>query len=158
MGGRPHDKTVSQNVLTHCHSCLQDNEIVKCLHRKHWSAFLPWLVSFVPAWFIALVLGFNPMFGVLLCLGIAVVQYFSHEYVVTDRRVLLHEGILNRAINDKELRSIKDVSLQIDWLDGLLGRGTVTLAGTGGEAITLKHLADPEGFRNAIREAQHAQA
>lgn len=127
------------------------------LTRKHWSAFLPWILSFIPSWVIALALGFSPWFGVLLCLGIAMVQYFSYEYVVTDRRVLLNRGILSRAIDDKDLRSIKDVSLLIHWVDSFLGRGTVTLAGTGGEAITLKHLADPEGFRNAIRETQHKQ-
>lgn len=141
--------------LIHVGSSLQDGEIPVFATRKHWSALLPWLIACVPTAFIAFLFGVDPTVIIGLCLVACVVRYFSSEYVVTDRRVLIREGILNRNMKDEELLSIKKIGVSMTWMDTFLGRGSVTLAGTGGDSETLDRLADPEAFRDAIQKMQN---
>ncbi len=141
--------------LFHTQSSLQEGEIPVFATRKHWTALLPWLIACVPAAFIAFLFGIDPSLIIGFFLVVCVVQYFSNEYVVTDRSVLIRHGILNRSMKDEELLSIKKIGVSMSWLDTFLGRGSVTLSGTGGESECLDRLAAPEGFRDAIQKMQN---
>lgn len=151
----PQSHTISPRQLLHTNSSLQDGEVPVFVARKHWSAILPWLAALAPVAFISFLFGTGPGLIIGGFLIICLVQYFSNEYVVTNRRVLIREGILNRTMKDEELLSIKKIGVSMSWLDTLLGRGSVTLGGTGGDTETLAHLADPEGFRDAIQKMQN---
>jgi hypothetical protein len=98
------------------------------------------------AWFLLLL----PI-GILLSAAIAVK---TSELVITDRRVIIKVGFIQRHTFEMFISKIESVAV----LQGMMGRifnyGTVEIRGTGGSSESFATIASPLQFRDAIQLVQ----
>lgn len=103
----------------------------------------------------------------LILLGIVLVGVFifvraviimkTTDFAVTNRRVILKRGWLNRRTQELAVESVEGVSLDQTIIQRLFGSGRVVVTGTGDAVIVFPSMRDPVAFRRAI-EAARAEA
>jgi len=130
-------------------SALQPGEVAIFATRLHWFAFALWLVFAFVALIISNIANWNLVVLPALCLLPAVIQYFGSEFAVTDRRIIIRQGILSLHSSDRPLHQLANVQVEVSFLERIFGTGSVVLVGSGGPSETLRHIADPCGFRDA---------
>ncbi|MGQ9547098.1 MAG: PH domain-containing protein [Roseiflexus sp.] len=95
----------------------------------------------------------------LLILGSAVLDYLRWSnayYVVTDRRVLILQGIFNTTAVNIPLENISKVEFRQNWPGRIFGFGDVEIATASGSGNgQCRSVADPDRFERALGEAQH---
>lgn len=116
--------------------------------RLHWFAWFPmflWiLVGFVTlglAWWLALY------------------EYLRLKMVdqgVTNRRVMLTTGILNRSIQEMALPSIETVEILQGRLGRRLGFGSVRITGRGANDLIFRGVEDPGSVKRRLEDARNA--
>jgi PH (Pleckstrin Homology) domain-containing protein/putative oligomerization/nucleic acid binding protein len=93
--------------------------------------------------------------------GIAVfiwtaLRYVNQEYVLTNRRVIQVEGVLNRNSVDSSLEKINDAVLTQSVFGRMFGFGDLTVLTASDSAIDkMKMIRNPVGFKKAMLEAKH---
>jgi len=132
--------------------------------RRHWvmfigpalivlagliAALLPVAADLAPLW--------SAPGGVLILFGIAMViarsvRFLSSEFVVTNMRVVMKEGLLARRSDEILLQKIETIGVDQSLSGRLLGYGTLTVTGTGGAREPFQDVNDPIGFRRAVQE------
>lgn len=77
------------------------------------------------------------------------------RYTLTDQRLKLREGVLNRQTRDTELYRIKDTRLEQSLLQRLVGIGNVVLSSSDVDmpVLAVNHIADAETVREQIRRS-----
>ena len=80
-------------------------------------------------------------------------RMWTTEFAVTSHRVIHKRGWLFRKTEEMRLSRIEEVNVQQSLYGRVMGFGTVSLSGSGGNSIKLPRMANPERFRNAIHEA-----
>lgn len=75
------------------------------------------------------------------------------QVALTDRRVLLREGIVDRRGAEIALWEIVSVQTHRSWRQRLSGSGTVVIHRVSGPAIGLPHTARPAALAAAVTEA-----
>ena len=154
-----------QNLGGYTSATLQPNE--RPLHQTtiHWMALsgsvigaVLSLIVIVPiamlaawrdfywAWLLLLV----PT-GILLS---AAVTVKTSELVITDRRVLIKVGFIQRHTFEMFISKIESVAVYQSMLGRLFNYGTVEIRGTGGSAESFATIAAPLPFRDAIQLVQ----
>lgn len=103
----------------------------------------------------------------LLTLGVVVIGIFAFvqrevrawtaEMAVTNRRVVLKQGLFNVSTEELPLDTIEEINLSRTFWGQVFGYGRVAVAGTGAGAIAFPDAQAPLRFRGAIEEAR-AQA
>jgi len=103
----------------------------------------------------------------LILLGVIVVGIFiflrsfiimtSTDFAVTDRRIILKRGWLNRQTQELAVESVEGVSLDQSLIARMFGYGRIVVTGTGDAVIVFPPMANPVQFRRAIETAR-AQA
>src|SRR4029078_11419857 len=118
-------------------------------------AILALLVAAVLLYVRAVVNGSSPMFQILgwitfvlavfgalaLCRGL--LAFHSEEYVLTTRRLIHANGIVNKRASDISLDRISDAVLTEPFLGRLLGYGDLRIVMAGGTKDRLRQLAAP---------------
>jgi hypothetical protein len=97
-----------------------------------------WLLLVVPA-------------GILLS---AAVTVKTSELVITDRRVLIKVGFIQRHTFEMFISKIESVAVFQSMLGRLFNYGTVEIRGTGGSSESFATIAAPLPFRDAIQSVQ----
>ncbi|MEY2576103.1 MAG: hypothetical protein QOF80_1590 [Verrucomicrobiota bacterium] len=97
-----------------------------------------WLLLVIPA-------------GILLS---AAVTVKTSELVITDRRVLIKVGFIQRHTFEMFISKIESVAVFQSMLGRLFNYGTVEIRGTGGSAESFATIAAPLPFRDAIQLVQ----
>jgi hypothetical protein len=82
------------------------------------------------------------------------VQFASSELVVTNRRVLIKTGAVNRQTLEMFISKVESVGVHQSFLGRLLDYGTVIIRGTGGSDEPFQMIARPIEFRNAVQRMQ----
>jgi len=100
----------------------------------------------------------------LILLGIVVVGVFifatawikmkTTDFAVTNRRVILKRGWLNRHTQELSVESVEGVTLNQSIVARLFGYGRVVVSGTGDALIEFPPMANPVAFRRAIEAAR----
>ena len=100
----------------------------------------------------------------LILLGIAIVGIFifisslikmkTTDFAVTNRRVILKWGWLNRTTQELAVESIEGVSLDQSFIARIFGYGRVIVTGTGEARIVFPPMAHPVAFRRSIEAAR----
>lgn len=103
----------------------------------------------------------------LIVLGIAIVGIFiffraviimkTTDFAVTNKRVILKRGWLNRHSQELAVGSVEGVVLDQSWWARLWNYGRVVVTGTGDAVIRFPPMADPVAFRRAIETARAGQ-
>lgn len=100
----------------------------------------------------------------LVLLGIILVGIFifirsvivmkTTDFAVTNRRVILKTGWLNRRTQELAVESVEGVSLEQSFIARLFGYGSVVVTGTGDAVIAFPPMAHPVAFRRSIEAAR----
>ena len=96
-------------------------------------------------------------FGGIAVFAWTILRFRNQEYVLTDRRVIGVEGVLNRRATDSSLEKINDAVLSQSVFGRMLDFGdlTVQTASEGGiEPMTM--IRGPIAFKRAMFDAKHA--
>jgi len=100
---------------------------------------------------------------ITLLLGIFIVAWRwwwwrTQEFVVTNRRLVLAWGVINKTSSDSSLEKINDAQLQVGWLGRILDYGSLkvlTAAPIEG-ADMLNRLNHAKDFKKTMMTAKHA--
>lgn len=93
----------------------------------------------------------------LIPLGIiasAVLSVKTSELVITDRRVLIKVGFIQRQTFEMFISKIESVAVVQGMIGKMLDYGTVEIRGTGGSSQSFATIAAPLQFRDAIQLVQ----
>jgi uncharacterized membrane protein YdbT with pleckstrin-like domain len=94
--------------------------------------------------------------GGLLSLAWTALRYRSEEYVVTSRRIIHTEGVLNKRATDSSLEKINDAVLTQSIWGRMFGFGDLDVLTASEEGIEkLRMLVDAIGFKKSMLEAKH---
>jgi hypothetical protein len=94
--------------------------------------------------------------GGLLYIGWQVLRYLNEEYVVTTRRVLQSEGVINKRVTDSSLEKINDAVLTQSFFGRIFGFGDLDILTASETGISrLRMLRQPDDFKRAMLDAKH---
>lgn len=163
--------------MSYASKLLSRGEEIVYESRQHWFAVVAetfwWIVGAVLLFALTLYVGTNRIandsidgvltvavvVGLLLCLGrigLKVLDWRNQEWLITNRRVIRAEGILNKAMSDSNLEKINDAMLSQSWMGRIFNYGTLdilTAAEETGEHSGIGDfpmLADPVRFKIAM--------
>ena len=104
-----------------------------------WIATVPWL-----SW---------SCLGLALIIGlVAHVKFVTSVFVVTDQRVLIKVGWIQRRSLETLLAKIEGIVVEQGLAGRVLGYGTIIVTGTGGTHERFDMIADPMQFRKHVQE------
>jgi len=85
--------------------------------------------------------------------GIALARIRSTLYAVTNQRVIIESGIMEKKVEDIDLRYIDDTNFRQRLFERMLGIGNVTIVSSDKVAplFVLRGIPDPRGLRELIR-------
>jgi uncharacterized membrane protein YdbT with pleckstrin-like domain len=124
---------------------LADGETI--IQRGEWPG-----VFWFGAWAALLLLGII-LVGIFIFIS-AAVKMKTTDFAVTNRRVILKRGWLNRRTFELAVESVEGVSLNQSIIARIFGYGRVVVTGTGDAAIAFPPMANPVAFRRAIEAAR----
>lgn len=90
-------------------------------------------------------------FGILMFLS-AILTYFSSEFGVTNRRVLIKTGVMRRQTLELSLSKIESIRIQESLMGRLFGFKSITLTGSGGTHQRFAYIARAQEFRRAATQ------
>ena len=95
-------------------------------------------------------------FGGLAVFAWTALRYVNQEYVLTNRRVIQVEGVLNRSATDSSLEKINDAVLTQSVFGRMLDFGDLTVLTASESGIErMKMLRGPVRFKKAMLDAKH---
>jgi uncharacterized membrane protein YdbT with pleckstrin-like domain len=90
----------------------------------------------------------------LLTIYLALQQWLkwaTSDYVVTDKRVVMREGIFDRYVCDTRLTTISHVTVDQNLLAQVLDYGTIAINGFGGNRDIFIQINHPTRFQQAVQ-------
>jgi hypothetical protein len=94
--------------------------------------------------------------GGLLLLGWTILRYINQEYVLTNRRVIQVEGVLNKKVTDSSLEKVNDVVLTQSVFGRMFGFGDLEVLTASESGISkFRMLVQPVNFKRAMLDAKH---
>ncbi len=131
---------------------LAPGETVVFKARFHWMQYLL-------AWLALIFLGVF-LIGVFIWAK-ELIRLSSEEAVVTNRRVVLKQGVFTIRVDEVTLNAIEGAHIDQSILGRIFNYGRITIRGSGDTHLLFPTLADPSGFRAAaegVRITQDAGA
>ncbi len=135
---------------------LMTNEHIIHSTKVHWIVFVrPLIVLVLAGGFFTQQLSEYGI--VLLALGVidllrSLVLYTSSEFVLTDRRVLMKTGFLQRSSLELLLTKVESLAINQGLLGRMLGYGTLVLIGSGGTRTPFSSVQAPLEFRRHVQQ------
>jgi uncharacterized membrane protein YdbT with pleckstrin-like domain len=74
------------------------------------------------------------------------------EMAVTNKRVLIKQGILSRRTLELLLQKVESIAVEESFMGRIFGYGTVVIRGTGGTPEPFTRMASPLQFRRHVEE------
>ena len=136
---------------------------------------LHWIVLFWPAFFAVLFAlpGLLTLFGSIfnkdgsmamagliwlavagLCVLFGYLRWKATEFAVTNKRVVIKTGLLNRRTFELLLSKVESIGVEEGLLGRWLGYGLAVVKGTGGTPERFKNVAQPQEFRRHVQQAE----
>lgn len=119
--------------MSYVRSNLIAGEQVVFETRRHWIAYFSLRGLFT--------LGLLPL-----------IEYWTSEFAITNKRVIVKEGLVYRDTLELNLQRVESVSVDQSLVGRMLGYGTITIIGTGGTREMFHRIAHPLEFRKAVQE------
>lgn len=134
---------------------LMNGEQVIYRTKLHWAKLLWPIVSIVIS--ILLKSGGNLFSSHFLLIGIiwfiaALVTYFTSEFGVTNKRVMIKYGFIKRISLETLLNKIEGIAVKQGLLGRILNYGTIIVKGTGGTNNPFHKIEAPLNFRKNVQE------
>lgn len=84
-----------------------------------------------------------------------VLRWQNEQYIITDRRVLQLQGVVNKNVLDSSLEKINDVQLEQSWLGRLFNYGDLQVLTASEEGINrMRAIERPIEFKRAMQDAR----
>ena len=138
---------------------LLSGEKVMYRAHQHWIIFF-WPVFILLAGAVFLILrpdiwiaGAAVIGAGLLLLIWPLIKYKTSEYAVTNKRLVVKLGLIQREADETLLSKIENIAVDQDIGGRILGYGTITITGTGGTREGFPRISAPMEFRRQV----HAQ-
>ena len=94
--------------------------------------------------------------GGLVYMGWQVLRWMNEEYIVTTRRVMQAEGVINKRVLDSSLEKINDAVLTQSIFGRMFGFGDLDILTASEQGISrLRMLRQPDDFKRSMLEAKH---
>jgi uncharacterized membrane protein YdbT with pleckstrin-like domain len=90
--------------------------------------------------------------GLLTLWILPLVEYWTSEFAITNKRVIVKRGLIRRHTLELNLQRVESVSVDQTIMGRILGYGTITIIGTGGTREPFRRIAHPLEFRKAVEE------
>jgi uncharacterized membrane protein YdbT with pleckstrin-like domain len=103
-----------------------------------------------------LILGAVLLLVAAIVLISAVVKRNATEIGVTNRRVIIKTGMLNRRSLEIMLPKVESIAINEPAMGRILGYGTVVIHGTGGTPEPFDKIAHPSEFRREVQQQMDA--
>jgi uncharacterized membrane protein YdbT with pleckstrin-like domain len=113
---------------------LIQGEIVRYRARLHWIIFF----------------SMKALFTLFLA---PLVENWTSEFAVTNKRVIVKVGLISRRTLELNLSKVESIGVDQGIIGRIFGYGTIIIIGTGGTKERFRGIADPLGFRKAVNEA-----
>lgn len=161
--------------MSYADGLLSTGERITKRERQHWLVLL-WgarlaVVALILALLILVLSGnFGPGLGkdvlgwgmaALFLGGLAVLlwetlRYMNQEYVLTNRRVIQVEGVINKRATDSSLEKINDAVLSQSVFGRVFGFGDLAVLTAAEASIErFRMIVDPIGFKRSMLDAKH---
>ena len=125
--------------------------------RLHWIVF-GWPVLVALAGVALLVLARDTPLAGLIALGFALVlavspllRYTSSEFAVTDKRVIIKLGLVQRDAMETLLSKVEGIEVEQTIVGRILNYGTLIITGTGGTREPFQMIRAPMDFRRQVQ-------
>ncbi len=108
-----------------------------------------------PTWPIIAVIGF-----VLLFIPVAtgtrdIMNWFNHQFIITNRRVMQISGIFNKSVIDSSLEKVNDIKMDQSALGRMFGYGDIEILTASELGVNLfKKIDNPIKFKTALINAK----
>lgn len=90
---------------------------------------------------------FIPAIAALFYWAKELLNYYTSDFVVTTKRIIMKEGFFFRHTNETRLTTISNVTINQDLLGQALNYGTVLINSFGGETDPFLQIASPLEFQ-----------
>ena len=102
-------------------------------------------------WIVAALVALIPLFKLVL----SVMNWINERYIITNRRVMVTKGILNKNVSDSALEKVNDVELRQSVAGRILGWGTVEIITGSDVGVNIFHrIYNPVRFKRAMLNAK----
>ncbi|HZQ07916.1 MAG TPA: PH domain-containing protein [Anaerolineae bacterium] len=151
--------------MSYVDQLLAQNENVVLVSRQSWvvlvrEIILDLLLALVAIGITLVAVYFNSQYGNLAALLLLIpaarfvvefIHWYNREYIVTNRRVIQVNGIVNKNVIDSSLEKVNDVRMSQSVLGRLLNYGDVEIL-TASELGTnlFRRISNPIGFKTAM--------
>jgi len=162
-------------VARYADTLLADGERIALRTRQHWLAPIvdargPWAVFVVSVVVLVLtfgmtqgtfrdIVGWVGLAGLVVSIALLGHRYWAwlaQDYIVTNRRVLKVEGIINKRSADSSLEKINDAVLDQNIFGRIFGYGDLDILTAADTAIDrYRMLRDAPGFKKAMLDEKH---
>src|SRR4051812_46087635 len=123
---------------------IKDEQVIYRGHLTLW-AFFWWIAGGL-----VLLLAFG--LGLLLWLW-AWLLYRSTELAVTNKRIIVKAGVIQRNTTEMFLEKVESIQVEQGVMGRLFDFGTITVSGTGGDHAPVRSVSRPLEFRKAFMTA-----
>jgi len=154
-------------------SVLAANEVIVVKTRQHWivlakSFFVNSVLLIVVVLLALLPILFKrfEILGIVIALftilpiaafAVRYLQWWNEEYLVTNRRVIQAEGVINKHVIDSSLEKVNDVVLDQSFLGRLFDYGNIEiLTASEGGVNRLHQIAAPVKFKTEMHNQKEA--
>jgi uncharacterized membrane protein YdbT with pleckstrin-like domain len=158
---------------TYLDQLLGDDEQIILVTRRHWlvlvgeilseavltialAVLISLLLALVPLAVPWIALGYLLLLLPILSLGRDLVVWLNHKFVVTNRRILHIEGVLDKDITDSSLEKVNDVKLEQSLWGRMFNYGNVEILTASELGVNkFNQIAEPIKFKTAMLNAKH---
>ena len=154
---------------------LAEQERILLITRQHWfvivgAVFLESILLFITliiiivaglsklpelAKFIIVGLGLFVMFGVLLSAFRDWLIWHNRQYIISTRRVIQIEGVINKNVTDSSLEKVNDVKLSQSFLGRIFGYGDVEILTASELGVNLfRRIGNPVRFKTTMMNSK----
>jgi Bacterial PH domain/Short C-terminal domain len=170
--------------MSYARNLLSRGEEVVHESRQHWFAVIArtwlWIVVAIVALALALWIGSSDgrvldnetidgvvtvvaiaaLVGAIGYIGFVLWDWRNQEWLITNRRVMRAEGVLNKSVSDTSLEKINDARLDQSVFGRIFGFGTLDILSAaeemGGNSVAdFPMIADPVDFKKAMFDQKH---
>ncbi len=86
----------------------------------------------------------------------AFINVRSTELAITNKKLIGKIGFIKRSSIDLPIQKIESIGVEQTLIGRLLDYGTLTIRGTGGDGLTIKHIKQPLVFRKTVMNIMDA--
>lgn len=138
---------------------LLKNEVVLYRTKKHLIVFfMPLVLTAIAVFFLVnsnpyiVKIAVFPAIAAIVSWGNQLLEYFTAEFAITDKRILMKEGFFFRHANDTRLMTIATVTVNQSLLGQILNYGTVVINTYGGGTDPFSEIDNPSHFQKTLQE------